>query len=187
MPVPSARLLHIAWSFLYLGLTTWGGMWGAASRIEDELIKRRRWLPEGQMPTFMLAATLVPAPSYLGLAALTGHRLRGWAGGAVAVVCLAAPAFALTMLTIVLISPDLLRGPLAPLARVVAVAVVGILLGSARQQIASSRLAGWPRTLGLILGLAVTVAIVTGLPILLVVLAGMVLGALVIRGGVEQR
>ncbi len=133
-PHPAERqvsLLSLAVSFFRLGSTTFGGMWAATNAIEAELVHRTRWLKPEDLQFMLVAANLIPAPRFIGLGGLVGFRLRGWPGSVVAVFALIAPSAILVLSAVVLVSPDLLAGPLAPLRRAMGIAVVGLLFGNA--------------------------------------------------------
>ena len=129
----------------------------------------------------LLTANLIPAPKFLGLGGLVGYRLRGWPGSVVAVAALIAPSAVLVLAAVVLVTPELLAGPLEPVRRTVGIAVVGLLFGNAFQQVRSVKIDGRRRAVGAGLGLIVAAVTVAGVPLLVAALAGLVAGAAIIR------
>jgi chromate transporter len=177
--VARVSLLSIAAAFLRLGATTFGGMWASMQKLEDELVHRRGWISEADVQYSALAATILPAPKFLGLGGLVGFRLRGWPGAVVATLCLMAPSAGIVLLGVVLLNPALLEGPLAPMQRTVGIAVIGLLFGNAYQQLVKGKVGGLTRNVGVGLSLTVAIATIAGVPLLLSALLGFVAGMLI--------
>jgi chromate transporter len=179
-------LINIAITFFRLGATTFGGMWAATQNLDDELVRRKGWLSSEELQSMLVTATLVPAPKFIGLGGLIGYRLRGVIGSAVSVFALIAPGALLVLLGVILVSPTLLAGPLAPLHRLVGLAVVGLLLGNAYHQLRSAKVEGRKRTIGVCLGILVAVITIAGVPLLVSAALGFIIGALLIRDNQEE-
>ncbi|MCL6636910.1 MAG: chromate transporter [Alicyclobacillus sp.] len=174
-------LQELARVFLWLGLTTFGGMWGANASTEKALIERRHWLEHEELQSYMVIATVMPSPKFLALAGLVGFKLRGWLGSAVAVVTLIFPSALMVLLGTLLIPPSLLRGVLAPLQELTGVAITGILFGNALRQLKTTRVQPRQRWLGLGLTAAVFVVSWLGVPLILAAMLGLALSMLLIR------
>lgn len=181
-PARDAGLLALTAAFFRLGATTFGGMWGANRQLEEELAERRGWITKQELPFLLVAATLIPAPKFMGLGGLIGYRHRGLAGSALAALSLVLPGAIMVVAAVVLISPDLLTGYLAPVQRTVGIGVAGITFGSACRQLRKARQKGRERLAGLGLAVAVAVAIAAGVPLLVAALAGFLVGAILIKG-----
>src|SRR5680860_1105186 len=121
-----APLLAIFLALVRTGSTTFGGMWAATQQLEKDLVLRRSWLSAEQLRTSIVMATLIPAPRFLAFGGLVGFRMGGWLGSLAAITGLVLPASLLVLAGVRLISPELLGGPLAPLTRVIGIAVVGL-------------------------------------------------------------
>ncbi|AFE08347.1 chromate transporter [Corallococcus coralloides DSM 2259] len=65
--------------------------------MEDELVRRRRWLPREEFLDLLGATHLIPGPNSTELAIHLGHRRAGWPGLLVAGVCFIVPAMLLTL------------------------------------------------------------------------------------------
>lgn len=170
-------LLSIAVSFLRLGATTYGGLFGGMARLEREIVHRRGWMRTEEMSLAMIVATFVPAPRFLSWSAVIGYQFCGWPGAVVASVSLVAPASLLILGAVMGLSPELLSGPLASLRRAVAVAVVGIIFGTAYRLLKLARknggfiiLYGTTIPVGYMLALAIVICLFLGAPIIPVVL-----------------
>lgn len=93
------RLLgELAGLFLRLGATAFGGPVAHIALIEDEVVRRRRWLTREELLDLIGAVNLIPGPNSTELAIHIGHRRAGWPGLLVAGGCFIAPAMGIVML-----------------------------------------------------------------------------------------
>jgi chromate transporter len=91
--MPAHRpLLELAALFLRLGATAFGGPAAHVALMEDEVVRRRRWLTPEEFLDLLGAANLIPGPNSTELAIHVGHRRAGWPGLLVAGVCFILPA-----------------------------------------------------------------------------------------------
>ncbi|WP_223631980.1 chromate efflux transporter [Corallococcus sp. EGB] len=95
--VARGSLGEIARVFLRLGLTAFGGPAAHIAMMEDELVRRRRWLPREEFLDLLGATHLIPGPNSTELAIHLGHRRAGWPGLLVAGACFIVPAMLLTL------------------------------------------------------------------------------------------
>jgi chromate transporter len=86
------RLSEIAGLFLRLGATAFGGPAAHTAMIQDEVVRRRRWLTETEFLDLLGATNLIPGPNSTELAIHIGHRRAGWPGLLVAGTCFILPA-----------------------------------------------------------------------------------------------
>ncbi|WP_338863699.1 chromate efflux transporter [Myxococcus stipitatus] len=89
----SAELRELALLFLRLGATAFGGPAAHIAMMEDEVVRRRRWLTRDEFVDLLGAANLIPGPNSTELAIHIGHRRAGWPGLVVAGSCFILPAF----------------------------------------------------------------------------------------------
>jgi len=73
--------------FLKLGTTSFGGPAAHMALMEDEVVRRRRWLSREEFLDLLGATQLIPGPNSTELAIYIGQRRAGWAGLVVAGVC----------------------------------------------------------------------------------------------------
>jgi chromate transporter len=85
-------LSHIALLFLRLGTTAFGGPAAHIAMMEDEVVRRRRWLTRDEFLDYLGATNLIPGPNSTELAIHIGHARAGWPGLVVAGVSFIAPA-----------------------------------------------------------------------------------------------
>jgi len=100
LPTPPAppgdrarELRALAALFLRLGTIAFGGPAAHIAMMEDEVVRRRRWLSREEFVDLLGAANLIPGPNSTELAIHIGHRRAGWPGLLVAGACFILPAF----------------------------------------------------------------------------------------------
>ena len=89
---PRAAIGEVARVFLRLGLVSFGGPAAHVALMEEELVRRRRWLTREAFLDLLGASNLIPGPSSTELAIHIGLARAGWAGLVVAGVCFILPA-----------------------------------------------------------------------------------------------
>jgi len=85
-------LKELALFFLRLGITAFGGPAAHIAIMEDELVRRRKWLSREKFLDLLGASSLIPGPSSSELAIHIGYLRAGWAGLFVGGVCFILPA-----------------------------------------------------------------------------------------------
>ena len=88
----SRRLRELAALFLLLGATAFGGPAAHIALMEEEVVRRRRWLTAEEFLDLVGATNLIPGPNSTELALHIGHRRAGWAGLLVAGAAFILPA-----------------------------------------------------------------------------------------------
>ena len=94
-PVP---LAEIALLFLKLGTIAFGGPAAHVAMMEDEFVRRRKWLTHQEFLDRLGASNLIPGPSSTEMAIHIGFSKRGWPGLLVAGCCFIVPAAVLVSL-----------------------------------------------------------------------------------------
>ncbi|MGP8049457.1 MAG: chromate efflux transporter [Desulfobaccales bacterium] len=87
-----SNLRELARFFLRLGTTAFGGPAAHIAVMEDEVVRRRRWVPREKFLDLLGAANLLPGPTSTEMAIYIGYLCQGWAGLLLAGVCFIAPA-----------------------------------------------------------------------------------------------
>ena len=85
-------LKELALFFLRLGTTAFGGPAAHIAIMEDELVRRRKWLTREKFLDLLGASSLIPGPSSSELAIHIGYLRAGWAGLVVGGICFILPA-----------------------------------------------------------------------------------------------
>ena len=92
---PTSRrdeLRTLAALFLRLGTTAFGGPAVHIAMMEEEVVRRRRWLTHEEFLDYLGATNLIPGPNSTEMALHVGHARAGWAGLVVAGLCFILPA-----------------------------------------------------------------------------------------------
>ncbi|MBR5093179.1 MAG: chromate transporter, partial [Bacteroidales bacterium] len=76
----------IFWSFFKVGTFTVGGGYAMLPLMQRELVDKHRWLTEEEFLDQVALSQALPGVFAVNMAALTGQRLRGAVGSAVAIV-----------------------------------------------------------------------------------------------------
>jgi len=85
-------LKELALFFLRLGITAFGGPAAHIAIMEDELVRRRKWLSREKFLDLLGASSLIPGPSSSELAIHIGYLRAGWAGLVIGGTCFISPA-----------------------------------------------------------------------------------------------
>jgi chromate transporter len=83
---------QLAVFFVRLGTTAFGGPAAHIAMMEDELVRRRKWLSREKFLDLLGASNLIPGPSSSELAIHIGYLLCGWRGLLIAGFCFILPA-----------------------------------------------------------------------------------------------
>ncbi len=91
-------LSELAFVFLKLGMIAFGGPAAHIAMMEDEFVRKRRWITEEDFLDRVAAASLIPGPSSTEVGIFIGRSLRGWSGLVIAGCCFIIPAAILVSL-----------------------------------------------------------------------------------------
>jgi chromate transporter len=83
---------EVALLFLKLGFTAFGGPAAHIALMEDEVVKRRKWIERQHFLDLVAAVNFIPGPNSTELAIHLGYLRAGWKGLIVAGVCFIVPA-----------------------------------------------------------------------------------------------
>jgi chromate transporter len=92
VPHRQTPLFELTLLFLRLGTTAFGGPAAHIAMMEDEVVRRRRWLTREQFLDYVGASNLIPGPNSTELAIHIGHARAGWPGLLVAGIAFIVPA-----------------------------------------------------------------------------------------------
>jgi chromate transporter len=83
--------------FFRLGATAFGGPAAHIGMMEDEVVRRRRWLTREKFLDLLGATNLIPGPNSTEMAIHVGYERGGWAGLVVAGVSFIVPALVIVL------------------------------------------------------------------------------------------
>lgn len=91
-----ADINDIAKVFLKLGIIGFGGPAAHIAMMQDEVVRKRKWLTEQHFLDLIGATNLIPGPNSTEMAIHVGHQKGGWKGLIVAGLCFILPAVFIT-------------------------------------------------------------------------------------------
>ena len=74
------HLKSLAGLFLKLGLTAFGGPAAHIAMMEEEVVRRRKWMDHAAFLDLLGLCNLLPGPNSTELAIFIGRTLAGWRG-----------------------------------------------------------------------------------------------------------
>jgi chromate transporter len=90
--IREASLGELALVFLKLGTIAFGGPAAHLAMMEEEFVRRRKWITHEEFLDRLATANLIPGPSSTEVAIFVGQLKRGWRGLVVAGCCFILPA-----------------------------------------------------------------------------------------------
>ncbi len=96
-PTTHASLADLARYFVRLGFTAFGGPAAHIAIMEDDVVRRRRWLTRAHFMDMLAATQLVPGPNSTEMAIHIGYVQQGLPGLLIAGICFIMPAFLIVL------------------------------------------------------------------------------------------
>ncbi len=122
-------LRTIFFSFLKIGLFTFGGGYAMLPLIERELIVKRKWIEQAEFLNLLTLAQSVPGPIAVNTSVFVGYKVRGLRGAAAALLGTVLPSFVI-ILVIALFFADIRQNPVVDAAfKGMRPAVVALIIG----------------------------------------------------------
>jgi chromate transporter len=94
---PRTRLREVAALFLKLGVIGFGGPAAHIAMMEDDVVRRRRWISREAFLDLLGATYLIPGPNSTEMAIHVGYVRAGWPGLVVGGACFILPAMLITL------------------------------------------------------------------------------------------
>ena len=91
------NLKEVAKLFFKLGSIAFGGPAAHIAMMEDEVVKKRKWMTHQHFLDLVGATNLIPGPNSTEMTMHCGHERAGWKGLIVAGACFVFPAVVITM------------------------------------------------------------------------------------------
>jgi chromate transporter len=92
----ASELRELALLFVRLGVTAFGGPAAHIAMMEDEVVRRRKWLTQQKFLDLIGMTNLIPGPNSTEMAIHIGHERAGWRGLLVAGTAFILPAALIT-------------------------------------------------------------------------------------------
>jgi chromate transporter len=92
-----SNLIELSILFLKLGLTAFGGPAAHIAIMEDEVVRRRRWMTQEKFLDLLGAVNLIPGPNSTEMAIYIGYLRAGLLGLVLGGVCFILPAMLMVM------------------------------------------------------------------------------------------
>lgn len=90
-------LREVAFLFFKLGSIAFGGPAAHIAMMEDEVVKKRKWMTHQHFLDLVGATNIIPGPNSTEMTMHCGHERAGWKGLIVAGACFVFPAVVITM------------------------------------------------------------------------------------------
>lgn len=86
-------LMQLFWTFLKIGLFTFGGGYAMIAQIKEIVVEKKSWLSEDELMEVITIAESTPGPIAINLATYVGYKKRGFLGGLIATIGVVIPSF----------------------------------------------------------------------------------------------
>jgi chromate transporter len=124
------KLQELAILFLRLGIIGFGGPAAHIAMMEDEVVKRRKWITHEHFLDLLGVTNLIPGPNSTEMAIQIGLARAGWRGLIIAGICFIIPAVAITLAFAYLYVAFGSLPQLTPLIAGIRPAIISIILGA---------------------------------------------------------
>lgn len=81
------RKLKFIYVFLLIGLESFGNMSAVSAVLEENLIKKNKWITEEDLIDSITISRLGPGATTANMVAFIGNKIAGFLGGVVATIC----------------------------------------------------------------------------------------------------
>ena len=93
MRKPLPMLSQLFFSFMKVGLVTFGGGYAMISVITDICVEKKRWLTQDEMMDLTVVAESTPGPIAINCATYVGYKMAGMMGAVLATLGIVLPSF----------------------------------------------------------------------------------------------
>lgn len=169
------NLIEIAQVFFKLGLIAFGGPAAHIAMMEDEIIRKRKWMNHTHFLDLMGATNLIPGPNSTEMTMHCGYHRGGILGLFVAGICFIFPAVVITLILAYFYVEYGEKPEIAPFIDGIKPAILAVILG-AIFKLGKKALKSWE--LGILGALVIFVSGYLGYNEVIVLLSAGVLGAI---------
>ena len=93
MPKQQLILSELFFSFMKVGLFTFGGGYAMISVITDTCVEKKQWLTQDEMMDLTVVAESTPGPIAINCATYVGYKIAGMTGAVLATLGIVLPSF----------------------------------------------------------------------------------------------
>ena len=93
MPKQQRILSELFFSFMKVGLFTFGGGYAMISVIADTCVEKKQWLTQDEMMDLTVVAESTPGPIAINCATYVGYKIAGMTGAVLATLGIVLPSF----------------------------------------------------------------------------------------------
>jgi chromate transporter len=122
--------LTLAWIFLRIGATAFGGLGASLALVERELVTKRRLVTEADVTEALTYTKLLPGSTGIQVMSYLGYKLGGWHGSAMATAAFILPSALLMLLLAAAYVAATALPATGPAVNGLTAAVVGVLLAT---------------------------------------------------------
>ena len=94
---PDGTFWQVLWTFLKLGLTSFGGPVAHIGYFRTELVEKQRWLNDGQFAQLLAICQFLPGPASSQMGFALGLHWAGWPGALAAFLAFTTPSVLLML------------------------------------------------------------------------------------------
>ena len=88
-------MLTLVLQMLKIGLFAFGGGYTIIALLDDEFVKKRKWIEHDEFMSVVAIAESTPGPIAINVATYIGYKLTGWFGSVLTTVAVVLPAFSI--------------------------------------------------------------------------------------------
>ena len=127
MGKPLPILSDLFFSFMKVGLFTFGGGYAMLSVITDTCVEKRNWLTQEEMLDLTVVAESTPGPIAINCATFVGYKMAGMTGAVLATLGIVLPSFVILYIISVFLDSFLEYGVVSTACKGIK-AAVGLLI-----------------------------------------------------------
>ena len=86
-------MMELFFTFVKIGLFTFGGGYAMISMIENNCVEKKAWITHDEMMDVTVIAESTPGPIAINCATFTGYKKAGFLGALVATLGIVVPSF----------------------------------------------------------------------------------------------
>lgn len=90
-------LFELFWSFVQIGLFSFGGGYAAMPFIQEQVVQNRGWLTMNEFVDVVTISQMTPGPIAINAATFVGTRVYGFAGSVIATIGVVTPSIIIVL------------------------------------------------------------------------------------------